>query len=347
MNPNNNEKRLTELDSLRGIACLMVFFFHHSIRFIPNDKHFLFHFGYLGVDLFFIISGFVIYLTLERTNYWMDFIVNRCSRLYPAYWLAVLITFLAVNYSPFSSKEYPNFMLISNLTMFQHWIGIQDIDLAYWTLNLELSFYFFMFVIFLLRGIKYYKLLTLIMLLPIWLNYVFPGLDMLNGLFDFFTFFRFGHLFAAGIVFYNVFKRKGSFKVIDGILLILCFISGILVRKESVIIEQIHIAVFFFLFILLVKDKLSWISHPVLLFYGQISYVLYLIHENVGLEVLKFFNYWSLENWYVTRGLLLLFFTVICFLISTLYEKPMQKHFKMLWVRIKGISISPSLVYKK
>src|SRR5258706_3339002 len=47
--------------------------------------------GFYAVQLFFIISGFVISLTLEKSNSWRDFAFSRLSRLYPAYWAAVTL----------------------------------------------------------------------------------------------------------------------------------------------------------------------------------------------------------------------------------------------------------------
>jgi peptidoglycan/LPS O-acetylase OafA/YrhL len=48
--------------------------------------------GYLGVNLFFVISGFVIFMTLDRTLVPLDFVISRTSRLFPAYWAAIIIT---------------------------------------------------------------------------------------------------------------------------------------------------------------------------------------------------------------------------------------------------------------
>ena len=144
---------------------MMVYFFHHSTRFISDDQHYIFHYGYLGVQLFFMISGFVIFLTLERSN-WLDFTVHGFTRLNPAYWICILITFLIMNLSPYSHEQVPDFLLYFNLTMFQHWFGIRDLDLAYWTLNLELSFYVIMAIALVIGQLKNYIAITIVILLP-------------------------------------------------------------------------------------------------------------------------------------------------------------------------------------
>ncbi|PSO15034.1 hypothetical protein C7G42_29510 [Bradyrhizobium sp. MOS003] len=50
-----------------------------------------FYYGLLGVELFFVISGFVILMSLEKANSLAEFALHRAARLYPAYWLSVLV----------------------------------------------------------------------------------------------------------------------------------------------------------------------------------------------------------------------------------------------------------------
>jgi len=94
--------RLTELDALRGIGALCVLIFHYSTRFhelFPQASHVPFSFpgGNYRVLLFFTISGFAIFFTLDRIRTVADFVVNRFARLYPAYLVAMLLT-LSIEY---------------------------------------------------------------------------------------------------------------------------------------------------------------------------------------------------------------------------------------------------------
>lgn len=89
--PNSRPDRLVEVDALRGVAALAVVLFHYTTRFtdlfqpgVPPAVSF--PGGHYGVNLFFIISGFVIFMTLEKTARPLDFVVSRFSRLFPAYW---------------------------------------------------------------------------------------------------------------------------------------------------------------------------------------------------------------------------------------------------------------------
>ena len=97
MADSKSKSRLVEVDALRGLAALAVVLFHYTTRFTelfaPNPPPtFSFPDGHYGVNLFFIISGFVIFMTLEKTSRPMDFVVSRFSRLFPAYWVAIILT---------------------------------------------------------------------------------------------------------------------------------------------------------------------------------------------------------------------------------------------------------------
>ena len=93
--------RMVELDALRGIAAVAVLGYHFTTRYqeqighvggMPADLSV----GRYGVHLFFLISGFVIFMTLERTRTVADFAVSRFSRLFPGYWAALSLTSLVV-----------------------------------------------------------------------------------------------------------------------------------------------------------------------------------------------------------------------------------------------------------
>lgn len=88
--------RLAALDGLRFVAAAAVMFFHYTsaeklLWGNPSRLEFpginvVTRYGYLGVELFFIISGFVIPMTAYgRTT--EDFVASRFSRLFPAYWV--------------------------------------------------------------------------------------------------------------------------------------------------------------------------------------------------------------------------------------------------------------------
>jgi len=121
------------IDALRGFAALMVVFNHLS-----NQSTFAIgNLGMIGVLLFFIISGYCMFLAVnkysqERLRY---FLVKRFFRLYPAYW-ASIITFLVV-----SSEKYDATTVLYNFTMVQRLFSVPNIIGLYWTLFVEIIFY--------------------------------------------------------------------------------------------------------------------------------------------------------------------------------------------------------------
>ena len=142
--------RLQLLDVARFAAALAVLGFHYLFNGIANGKvasinHVpslvdVARYGYLGVDLFFIVSGYVI-LRSARGKTAQAFALSRAQRLYPAFWVAVLVTsaFAAVWGGARMGVSAPQ--LLANLTMAAPLFRQDWVDGVYWTLAYELRFY--------------------------------------------------------------------------------------------------------------------------------------------------------------------------------------------------------------
>src|SRR5436190_9331039 len=98
-------------------------------------------YGYLGVDVFFILSGFVILLTAYEKDA-IGFTIARIVRLYPAYWICVTLTTVAVLLAGNIHRHLTPAQYLANLTMAHSYFGVEDISGVYWTLAVELKFYF-------------------------------------------------------------------------------------------------------------------------------------------------------------------------------------------------------------
>ena len=97
----DSQQRLQALDALRGIAALAVVLFHYLPYYHELYGHSFtpwawLEFGRYGVHLFFILSGFVIFMTLERTRSAGWFAMARSMRLLPGLWAGIVITWLFV-----------------------------------------------------------------------------------------------------------------------------------------------------------------------------------------------------------------------------------------------------------
>jgi len=147
-----SRSRIPELDLLRFTAAAAVVAFHFYVL-LPGETSAqqvisaVSRFGFMGVPLFFMISGFVILWTaFNRTA--GQFVLARLCRLYPSYWVCVLITSAVLG---LAGGAPPWRQIAANLTMFHHLFGYESIDEVYWTLFIELKFYGLIFILLLFR----------------------------------------------------------------------------------------------------------------------------------------------------------------------------------------------------
>ena len=329
--------RLLEIDSLRGIAALSVLFFHFNLWHTSFLKY-----GCLGVDLFFMISGFVIFMSISKTANLKDFWFARFNRLFPAYWLSLIIAVVSFRiFSTFSFHQPLNFIL-GNFLMMQPLFKTTNLVDAYWTLYIELGFYAFISIVWLLKLIdRIEELIWVALIAMIVLNSVyllFPDNASYTRLFIIFRSIMplicFFNYFAAGMVFYNV--SVGGLNPNRIALLTVCFLIVALTHTISgralhfvglpghILVETL----FYVLFILIIKGRAKLLSNKVLLFFGAISYPLYLIHESIGWSFLLFFVKYTTTAVAVFSALLISL--LLSAIISYLFETPVHR-----WLRSK------------
>jgi peptidoglycan/LPS O-acetylase OafA/YrhL len=160
------------VDGFRALAILMVIGFHYFSRWTaprsPENIYpyggwladvALFNYGYLGVELFFIVSGFVISLTLFVSSDWADFAWKRFSRLFPTMLLCSLVTYTFLNAvgSPWFNASYRDFLPSLTFTDPALWSkalggSFRSIDAAYWSLQVEVKFYLWACLLFFVFG---------------------------------------------------------------------------------------------------------------------------------------------------------------------------------------------------
>lgn len=158
-----------DLDSLRGIALLFVFIYHFNKNILPS--------GYIGVDIFFILSGYVITLSNTRKVPWIDFYSKRIVRLYPQQILCLYIVFIKVCRvkSVTFTAEVDN--IISSLLGYSNYhfyfISIDYLQsfnspsnvLHFWSLSVENQFYlYYPLLIYVFKFIYFYLILYILLI---------------------------------------------------------------------------------------------------------------------------------------------------------------------------------------
>jgi len=290
-------QRLSQVDALRGVAALAVVLFHYTTRFtelyLPGYRPLVsVPYGYFGVNLFFIVSGFVIFMTLERTAKPMDFVVSRFSRLFPCYWAAIVLTVCVTHWLGLPGKLVDFWQAAGNLFMIHSIFGVPHVDGVYWTLEVEMLFYAGMFILYRLRwlGQIHWFLLGMLALrlLYVYMAQIF-GID-LPWIAYRLLIVHYTPWFALGICAYQLTLPNGNSKLRP---LLIAFAAGLtLAIAESLVIGGLAIG-FAALVCAAARGHLKWLGRQPFLWLGSISYPLYLIHENIG---------WSIQLQALARG---------------------------------------------
>lgn len=303
-----NDKRYDELDVLRGFAALFVLFFHLTL--FRNEAKYGFQLGITGVDLFFMISGFVILMSIEKSKNANLFFLFRCIRLYPIYWIIATFTFLLFfglnlfnGEIPFSEIPFKDYFV--NLSMFQYYFNTPNIDGSYWTLIIEMLFYISIYVLFRLKLLN--KIIGIGLAFGvITASYIF-AIRHLN-LSDYTRFFPLIYhfpMFYCGIIFYKMMQLKQVpyyyyLLIVGSICLQLyLFEYGRAFHFISISSYAIALLVFSWIFLLFSMNLLSGIVTKTTRFLGNISYPLYLIHQPLcyGIIIPYFTDVLHLNFW--------------------------------------------------
>lgn len=342
-----NPVRLYEIDLLRLCAALAVLLHHLTFRgqveedFVYYEFPLLgeiFRYGYLGVDLFFLISGFVILLSASHSSP-RRFLVGRLIRIYPAYLAAVLLTGVARLLWGGESLDTSWGEILINLTLVGGYLeGPLDFELmdgVYWSLLVELKFYLLIYLVLATGMLRHIE-----GLLVAWLTFTLatdyiaipgPIQDLLLP--------EWAPYFIAGAVFYQV-REQG----ISPLRLAMLVVTYLLAVQNAVGMAEdlgdsyntlyapdtirVLITLFFAVFALLAGDALRFIRHPWLLPLGALTYPLYLTHQYLGYMMLN--ATMETDNDYLPLSLAVLTLLIVAWLIQRWVERPASRWLRTL-----------------
>ncbi|MFE3184588.1 acyltransferase family protein [Streptomyces violascens] len=334
--------RLAALDGLRLVAALMVVCYHYlalsrpwghdPVTVFPTLHRFA-EFGWLGVEVFFLVSGFVICMSVWGRSLG-DFAVSRVSRLFPAYWIAVPLTALVVNKWPEITSIRGWDDVVVNLTMVQAGNNTRNVDDVYWTLFVELKFYVLMAIV-VLCGVTYRNVLIFC---GAWTVAAALAPSLGIPALAAFAMPQYAPYFIAGIAFYLM-RRFGSNALLWGIVLFQLLLAQryihyrVAINLGHVAADQLPswparlVVVAGFAVVGAIalgafdKVQWKWLSTA-----GAITYPLYLIHMFIGMTLIHHFRH--LLPAPVLVGSVIALMMAAAWLIHRLVERPAGK-----WVR--------------
>ncbi|WP_052069672.1 acyltransferase family protein [Streptacidiphilus albus] len=348
----SGRKRLYALDGMRLMAALGVLSFHwtayvdiggiwprgHSpAQVMPAVNH-VAAYGWLGVNLFFVISGFVICMSCWGKSVG-QFFVSRVVRLYPAYWAAVLLTStVLLTMGAWIRHGAANGLdaqaILANLTMLETPLGIRQVDGVYWTLWAELRFYV-LFGVLAAFGLTYRKVVAFC---GVWMFVAILSIQAKSELLTTIAMPQYAPFFIAGMAIFLMYKY-GPNLLLWGIVGFSWLIALAQVRPiEAMYVNVLNHGLNWYvvaagftvamgLVLAAALGLFDWANWKWLTVAGALTYPLYLIHQEAG---------WTLIHFGLGHGLGVVgslgtafaVVVVVAYLIHRLIERPLSKPLK-------------------
>lgn len=273
-------EHVPELDLLRFLAAAAVLAYHY-FNWLPKDTPpgRVAGAGFLGVQLFFMISGFVI-LASASDGSSTRFVISRVARLYPTYWICLALTLLSY---AMSDIHVPWQAAVANVTMIPTVLHQPMVNEAYWTLLVEIKFYVLVFVLIacsqVSRSERWLAVWTAVVALSTF--GIAKGLA-LNG---------YAAYFASGCYFYLI-RTRGSSKARLALLSV-CMAAGVYYSARdqyhwtndtslaSRAVAGVTVIVLHALFYLVSTRRIALPSLRLWGWLGALTYPLYLLHTPV------------------------------------------------------------------
>ncbi|MFK7769772.1 MAG: acyltransferase family protein [Mariniblastus sp.] len=345
-------KRILELDAIRALSCLNLLLFHFT--WVYQHKHggfataelgFTFPYGKYGVQLFFMLSGLVNAMTLLSKRKSGEFIVARCIRIFPSYWLVILLNVVLFATVPMFHTTPTIDSTVANLTTMPMLLGYENMEPVTWTLQIEMLFYVFLMAL-LATGLLDKPVRTMLVAVSVcfvcctsftWFKGVYPD-SVWNGTFrvveDLF-FMRNMPLFAMGILLNELRSKRFDARWRKWILW-----GGIVVSAavfHAIDLRGHNPAATVLMFGLLTASaygRVPILRWRPLIFISFISYSLYLFHNNLGSALMKL-----LESWGCPPILMVLLATAFAIAIGAAitywFEQPLTKRLRVAWSKTK------------
>lgn len=290
--------RMATLDLLRLVAALAVVCFHYLFRGeLASDGHDQAYpiaaeaaiYGYLGVNLFFLISGFVIAWSAEGRDF-ARFALARFARLYPGFLVCMAITFVVLFIAADSAFSVSFLQFAANMIMFSPALGQPFMDGVYWSIILEVIFYGWVAVALFFGVLERWK----IGLLTGWLVVCALNEYMLGSGFLRLVFLtEYGPLFVSGVLLHHIHTKGRSIETDALVTASFVMSTAAMLTGRDWMLEHYGVAVpliglvvsnvvIYALFMGAIRFRGRVTPSPTVLMLGGLTYPLYLLHQNIG-----------------------------------------------------------------
>lgn len=295
-----------DINGLRALAVISVVFYHFNIPFFSG--------GFSGVDIFFVISGFlmtgIIQSRLEENNFsFIKFYLDRAKRIIPALSCTCLLVFIScwffltpIDFETLGRHIYSSLLFISNIVYFKE-INYFDASasqkwfLHTWSLSVEWQFYILlpllMFVVYKINRKSINTVLQFLFLVSLTLSIYFVESNKSSEAFYLLP-ARAWEMILGGLVYLNKININNRYRTILHYISIFIMVAAIVFLDKNdqwpgllALIPVSAAAVF------IASGHDSWISsNPLAQFIGKISYSVYLYHWPVVVAL----NYFGLTD---------------------------------------------------
>jgi len=293
-------------------------------------------YAYMGINFFFVISGFVIFMSVENGSA-RKFLVSRFSRLFPAYWAALCLTSIVTLFIGNEVFTITSWKFITNITMVNELFGEKGIDSAYWTLFIELQFYLLVYILLVFGLMKYVQHIIAAALVSSLIVLFLPMAQTNNMWSEIFP--HWSGYFACGGVFYLL-RRDG----INLCRLSLLVIAYLYVLKQSTLFGELMSgwfqiefnlyviaainSIFFAIFCITAFCQKHFMRKRWCYYLGILSYPLYLVHQHCGYMIFNTFGNTHNIGYLVTVTVMVML--VLAWLIHRFVEVKFALYFKAL-----------------
>ena len=337
-------KRIVELDSLRALAAINLLLFHfthvYQVKYgYTSPLGFEFPYGKYGVQLFFMLSGFVNAMTLLRKRVPSEFLASRFIRIFPSFWIVLAVNAVLLSFAPLCWTNVSPSQWAANLTILPNLFGAECIEPVTWTLQVEILFYGILLALFVtgslntpVRTMVSVLALAIAVCLPVKLSWVAggPTYELFKTL-DAVLILTYMPLFFIGILLNEIKNDRGSkWANIVGIIFSASVFHLLDTHDHNPAATLLMVGLLAFS----AYGKVPFLRLRPLVFISAISYSLYLLHNNLGCTIIYHLNQNGV-NPLASMIIATVAIIIICSITTYWVERPISAWLRRRWDQAK------------